>query len=90
MNCPTCNIPLLISDHQGIEIDYCPQCRGIWLDRGELDKITKKPAPNETKWHEYFSQGVVPLFEFKRGKYPSWRFIRYWRTKSNLSRRIQI
>jgi Zn-finger nucleic acid-binding protein len=36
MNCPTCNVNLLISDRQGIEIDYCPQCRGIWLDRGEL------------------------------------------------------
>ena len=39
MNCPHCNIPLLMTDRKGVEIDYCSQCRGIWLDRGELDKI---------------------------------------------------
>ena len=39
MQCPTCdNVHLAMTDRQGIEIDYCPQCRGIWLDRGELDK----------------------------------------------------
>jgi Zn-finger nucleic acid-binding protein len=35
---------LLITERQGIEIDYCPQCRGIWLDRGELDKLIEKSA----------------------------------------------
>lgn len=39
MNCPHCNVILVMSDKQGIEIDYCPRCRGVWLDRGELDKI---------------------------------------------------
>ncbi len=42
MNCPKCNVLLAISDRQGIEIDYCPQCRGVWLDRGELDKIIER------------------------------------------------
>ncbi len=42
MNCPVCNEQLLISDKQGIEIDYCPKCRGIWLDRGELEKIVER------------------------------------------------
>ncbi len=43
MNCPTCkSINLVMSERQGIEIDYCPQCRGVWLDRGELDKIIEK------------------------------------------------
>lgn len=42
MNCPVCNVQLLISDKQGIEIDYCPKCRGIWLDRGELEKIIER------------------------------------------------
>ena len=42
MNCPSCKIPLVMSERQGIEIDYCPECRGIWLDRGELDKIIEK------------------------------------------------
>ncbi|HEY5799927.1 MAG TPA: zf-TFIIB domain-containing protein, partial [Burkholderiaceae bacterium] len=40
MDCPVCtNTKLLMSERQGIEIDYCPNCRGVWLDRGELDKI---------------------------------------------------
>ncbi len=40
MNCPNCeSVTLTMSERQGIEIDYCPQCRGVWLDRGELDKI---------------------------------------------------
>ncbi len=44
MACPVCNVPLTMSDRQGIEIDYCPQCRGVWLDRGELDKIIERSA----------------------------------------------
>lgn len=40
MQCPVCeNIDLLMSERSGVEIDYCPKCRGVWLDRGELDKI---------------------------------------------------
>lgn len=40
MDCPVCkNVSLTMSERQGIEIDYCPNCRGVWLDRGELDKI---------------------------------------------------
>ena len=39
MKCPTCpDSVLAMSERQGVEIDYCPQCRGVWLDRGELDK----------------------------------------------------
>jgi Zn-finger nucleic acid-binding protein len=37
-----------MSDRQGVEIDYCPQCRGVWLDRGELDKIIERNAVQET------------------------------------------
>jgi Zn-finger nucleic acid-binding protein len=44
MNCPSCNVTLVMSERQGIEIDYCPNCRGIWLDRGELDKIIEKSS----------------------------------------------
>lgn len=39
MKCPIDGTELKIADRQGVEIDYCPQCRGVWLDRGELDKI---------------------------------------------------
>lgn len=45
MKCPVCQSPdLVMTDRQGIEIDYCPQCRGVWLDRGELDKIIERSA----------------------------------------------
>ena len=39
MLCPVCDVELKMSDRKGVEIDYCPKCRGVWLDRGELDKI---------------------------------------------------
>ena len=39
MKCPSCDELLVMSDRQGVEIDYCPKCRGVWLDRGVLDKI---------------------------------------------------
>ena len=43
MKCPTCpDATLVMADRQGIEIDYCPQCRGVWLDRGELDKLIER------------------------------------------------
>lgn len=42
MPCPVCRVPLVMSERQGVEIDYCPQCRGVWLDRGELDKIIER------------------------------------------------
>jgi Zn-finger nucleic acid-binding protein len=45
MQCPVCRVNLVMSDRQGIEIDYCPQCRGVWLDRGELDKIIERSLP---------------------------------------------
>jgi Zn-finger nucleic acid-binding protein len=44
MNCPSCNTNLTMADRNGVEIDYCPQCRGVWLDRGELDKIIERSA----------------------------------------------
>jgi uncharacterized protein len=49
MNCPVCNISLNLAERQGVEIDYCPQCRGIWLDRGELDKIIEKSSSPGTQ-----------------------------------------
>lgn len=42
--CPVCSVDLVMSDRQGIEVDYCPKCRGVWLDRGELDKIVERSA----------------------------------------------
>ena len=42
MPCPVCRVSLVMSERQGVEIDYCLQCRGVWLDRGELDKIIER------------------------------------------------
>lgn len=42
MLCPLCRIQLKMTDRQGVGIDYCPECRGVWLDRGELDKIIER------------------------------------------------
>lgn len=47
MKCPVDNTDLLMAERQGIEIDYCPECRGVWLDRGELDKIIER---SEAAW----------------------------------------
>lgn len=44
MQCPIDRTELVMSERQGIEIDYCPKCRGVWLDRGELDKIIERSA----------------------------------------------
>lgn len=46
MQCPVDGATLVMSDRQGVEIDYCPTCRGVWLDRGELDKIIERSVPS--------------------------------------------
>lgn len=57
MQCPNDQATLLMTERQGIEIDYCPQCRGVWLDRGELDKLIvnsatpSSPAPEANRPH---------------------------------------
>lgn len=76
MDCPICSVPLVMSDRQGIEIDYCPKCRGVWLDRGELDKIIERstnvtpqvapaPAPLPAQPQQY---GQQPVYYHKRRK----------------------
>lgn len=48
MNCPVClQTQLVMSERSGIEIDYCPSCRGVWLDRGELDKIVERAKASD-------------------------------------------
>lgn len=55
-DCPRCGSTLAMSERQGIEIDYCPSCRGVWLDRGELDKLIERAdaaspaAPAPSAW----------------------------------------
>lgn len=55
MKCPKCNTTLLMFEKQGIEIDYCPDCRGIWLDRGELEKIIERSAAPEYSGENHYS-----------------------------------
>lgn len=47
MACPIDGTTLTMAERQGIEIDYCPTCRGVWLDRGELDKIIERSSRND-------------------------------------------
>jgi hypothetical protein len=57
MNCPVCTTAqLTVADRLGIEMDYCPKCRGVWLDRGELDKII------ERSMHEVLPAGAGGVF----------------------------
>lgn len=53
MKCPSCNETLLMSQKQNVEIDYCPNCRGIWLDRGELEKIIERSAEHYSNRENY-------------------------------------
>lgn len=58
MKCPVDNETLVMTDRGGVEIDYCPKCRGVWLDRGELDKIIERnagaqPAPAQQPQAQY-------------------------------------
>lgn len=53
MKCPNCEETLVMSERQGIEIDYCPKCRGVWLDKGELDKIIEKSALTEMNQQQF-------------------------------------
>lgn len=51
MRCPIDGNTLVIADRNGVEIDYCPHCRGVWLDRGELDKIIDRSLPHAAPTH---------------------------------------
>lgn len=55
MKCPKCNATLLMSEKKSVEIDYCPECRGVWLDRGELEKIIERSAEHYSHRENYES-----------------------------------
>ncbi|MGO4452394.1 zf-TFIIB domain-containing protein [Phyllobacterium sp. TAF24] len=54
--CPTCKVNLLMGDRQGVEVDFCSQCRGIWLERGKLDEIIERRVSYETRG----TQQIIP------------------------------
>ena len=65
MQCPSCKtVTLAMTERQGIEIDYCPECRGVWLDRGELDRLVERtgatPAPTRHAAQESHGYGNKP------------------------------
>ena len=57
--CPVCKVDLVMAERQGVEIDYCPKCRGVWLDRGELDKIVERAAAAEMPEPGAFAPGAA-------------------------------
>ncbi|HXG91191.1 MAG TPA: zf-TFIIB domain-containing protein [Blastocatellia bacterium] len=61
MNCPSCATELKMSERQGVEIDYCPQCRGVWLDRGELDKIIERSSAISGRSDIEEDEGYAPF-----------------------------
>ena len=59
MQCPHDQTVLQMTERQGIEIDYCPSCRGVWLDRGELDKIIERASAPDLRRHLAASRGTI-------------------------------
>ena len=57
MKCPVCkDVTLLMSEKRGVEIDYCPECRGIWLDRGELEKLMEVEERSFKSYDRYYER----------------------------------
>lgn len=78
MKCPNCkDVNLVMSERQGVEIDYCPECRGVWLDRGELDKIIEKSAQPDQSFQSQSNQNTQKDYKkqdeyYKHKKKGSW------------------
>jgi Zn-finger nucleic acid-binding protein len=65
MQCPICNVELRSADRQGIEIDCCPECCGVWIAREELDRILVQPTPFDINWG-YSNENADELPDRKR------------------------
>lgn len=63
MRCPVDNETLVIADRGGVEIDYCPKCRGVWLDRGELDKIIERAAGSAPATPQPMPRDAGPAYQ---------------------------
>ena len=74
MNCPQCNIALVMSERQGVEIDYCPQCRGVWLDRGELDKIVQRSDRDDDDDDRRSGFSTEPRRDYDRGREHDYKY----------------
>jgi uncharacterized protein len=83
MKCPSCpDAVLVLSERQGVEIDYCPTCRGVWLDRGELDKLIERAATMAPAAAEPASRGSQQRdfvdSDHHPGRYPQGRRKKSW------------
>lgn len=95
MKCPNDDTTLVMSERQGIEIDYCPTCRGVWLDRGELDKIIERSQEQSKPARSYEPRLAAdqphPASQHKhyqeeaRGEYPQQQHSQYHRKKKRES-----
>jgi Zn-finger nucleic acid-binding protein len=63
MLCPVCKVDLVITERKDVEIDYCPKCRGVWLDRGELDKIIER---TNAQFEQQYSEPPLVQSQMKR------------------------
>jgi Zn-finger nucleic acid-binding protein len=71
MKCPVCiSVNLVMSERQGIEIDYCPECRGVWLDRDELDKIIARAVPQPAQAPQQYRSANGHAPEYGQGYSP--------------------
>jgi Zn-finger nucleic acid-binding protein len=68
MNCPVDGTLLTMSERSGVEIDYCPKCRGVWLDRGELDKIIERSERDDDD-RDDADHGGYDRDRYDRGRY---------------------
>lgn len=66
MKCPVCNVDLLMGERLSVSIDYCPKCRGIWLEKGKLDQLLTGGGIGQHSQHTSGSGGVI---ESMIGKY---------------------
>jgi Zn-finger nucleic acid-binding protein len=74
MSCPVDGATLVMSERQGVEIDYCPTCRGVWLDRGELDKIIERNnTQGATRAVDPPTAGYAPQPGFGGGYQPGYQ-----------------
>jgi len=72
MACPVDGATLVMSERSGIEIDYCPTCRGVWLDRGELDKIIERNAADSAPPPQAQAPQPAPAPQFQQGQQQPW------------------
>jgi uncharacterized protein len=93
MQCPVDQTVLQMTDRQGVEIDYCPTCRGVWLDRGELDKLIDRsagitpPQPQRAEPQRSEPQRADPSYDDRREssyRYPDQRTYKKKRKESFL------